>query len=229
MNEPTAAAMGFGNFIAQSDLVGKSLLVLLLAMSAASWAIIVVKGVLHALRKRRSHGFLALFWNATTLDEVRAEIATHGAREPYAHLSAHALNAKEHYARHGARKLADAGSEEVFLTRTIKKVLDEETRSLENGLTMMATVGATAPFVGLLGTVWGIMNSFIGISNAHTTNLAVVAPGIAEALLATALGLFAAIPAVIAYNRYATELDRLANRFESFMEEFSNILQRQTR
>ena len=86
MNEPAAAAMGFGNFIAQSDLVGKSLLVLLLAMSAASWAIIVVKGVMHGLRKRRSQGFLSMFWNATTLDEVRAEIATHGAREPFAQM-----------------------------------------------------------------------------------------------------------------------------------------------
>ena len=100
---------------------------------------------------------------------------------------------------------------------------------LGDRLNVLATIGSVAPFVGLFGTVWGIMNSFIGISEAQTTNLAVVAPGIAEALVATAIGLFAAIPAVIAYNRYATEIDRLAIRFESFMEEFLNILQRQTR
>ena len=100
-------------------------------------------------------------------------------------------------------------------------------RRMLRGTSVLATIGATAPFVGLFGTVWGIMNSFIGISKAAATNLAIVAPGIAEALLATAFGLAAAIPAVVAYNRYAHDIDRLAIRFETFIEEFSNILQRQ--
>ncbi|WP_020205617.1 MotA/TolQ/ExbB proton channel family protein, partial [Cupriavidus sp. WS] len=93
----------------------------------------------------------------------------------------------------------------------------------------LASVGSVSPYIGLFGTVWGIMNAFRGLSNVQQATLASVAPGIAEALVATAIGLFAAIPAVIAYNRYATEIDRLAIRFESFMEEFLNILQRQTR
>jgi biopolymer transport protein ExbB len=100
-------------------------------------------------------------------------------------------------------------------------------RRVGRGMGVLASIGATAPFVGLLGTVWGIMNSFIGISNAHTTNLAVVAPGIAEALFATALGLLAAIPAVIFYNKFAADSSRLSQRLETFADEFSAIVSRQ--
>jgi biopolymer transport protein TolQ len=98
---------------------------------------------------------------------------------------------------------------------------------LESHLAFLATVGSVSPYVGLFGTVWGIMNAFRGLANVGQATLAHVAPGIAEALIATAMGLFAAIPAVVAYNRYARDLDRLAIRFDSFMEEYSNILQRQ--
>jgi biopolymer transport protein TolQ len=104
-----------------------------------------------------------------------------------------------------------------------------ELEQLEKYTGFLATVGSTAPFVGLFGTVWGIMNAFRGLANVQQATLAVVAPGIAEALIATAIGLFAAIPAVVAYNRFTHDIDRLAIRFESFVEEFSNILQRQSR
>ncbi len=106
---------------------------------------------------------------------------------------------------------------------TYQRVMDE----LESHLSFLATVGSVSPYVGLLGTVWGIMNAFRGLSNVGQATLANVAPGIAEALVATAMGLFAAIPAVVAYNRYAHDVTRLASRFESFMEEYSNVLQRQ--
>lgn len=111
----------------------------------------------------------------------------------------------------------------------MRAAYQREMDSLESHLPFLASVGSVSPYIGLFGTVWGIMNAFRGLSNVQQATLSAVAPGIAEALVATAIGLFAAIPAVIAYNRYATEMDRLANRFESFMEEFSNILQRQTR
>ena len=104
-----------------------------------------------------------------------------------------------------------------------------EIAKLEKHISFLATAASVSPFIGLFGTVWGIMVSFQGIGATGSTNLGVVAPGIAEALVATAIGLFAAIPAVVAYNRYAHDIDRLAIRFESFMEEFSNILQRQAR
>jgi biopolymer transport protein ExbB len=201
-----APALGFGHFIAQSDIVAKVLLAVLAIMSAISWYLIVYKGVSQVVRQKRSAKFLSFFWSATSLEAVQNELSVHGVHEPFGHLAAHAMHAQAHHAKFGAAKLEEAGSEQEFLTRTIKKVLDEETTALENGLTMLATIGATAPFVGLFGTVWGIMNSFIGISEAHTTNLAVVAPGIAEALLATALGLVAAIPAVVIYNHLARSI-----------------------
>jgi biopolymer transport protein TolQ len=111
--------------------------------------------------------------------------------------------------------------------RAMRATYQREMDRLESNLSFLASVGSVSPYVGLLGTVWGIMHAFRGLANVAQATLAAVAPGIAEALVATAIGLFAAIPAVIAYNRFSHDVDRLAVRFESFMEEFSNILQRQ--
>jgi biopolymer transport protein TolQ len=113
--------------------------------------------------------------------------------------------------------------------RAMRASFQRELDSLDTHLNFLASVGSVSPYIGLLGTVWGIMNSFRGLASVEQATLAVVAPGIAEALIATAIGLFAAIPAVVAYNRFTHDIDRLANRFESFVEEFSNILQRQSR
>ena len=202
MTPAADTTLGFGHFIAQSDVVGKTLLVLLLLMSAASWALILAKGVAQALRSKRSKDFMSHFWNASTLDEVRAEIATHGARDPFSHLSAHALHAQAHHARHGAAKLAEAGTASEFITRTIKKVLDEETTRLESGLTTLATVGATAPFVGLFGTVWGVYHALLAIGMSGAGTLDKVAGPVGEALIMTGIGLGVAIPAVVAYNAF---------------------------
>jgi biopolymer transport protein ExbB len=218
------ASLGFGHFLGQADAVGKTLLVVLLVMSVASWALIAVKGLTHALRKRRSEGFLSLFWNATSLDEVHAEIATHGVREPFAHLTAHAMHARDHYARHGARKLAEAGSEQEFLTRTIKKVLDEETTRLENGLTLLATVGATAPFVGLFGTVWGVYHALVAIGLSGSGTLDKVAGPVGEALIMTGIGLAVAIPAVVGYNTISRANRVLAAKLDAFAFELMSFL-----
>jgi biopolymer transport protein TolQ len=113
--------------------------------------------------------------------------------------------------------------------RAMKAAYQREMDSLERGLAFLASAGSVSPYIGLFGTVWGIMNSFRGLANVQQATLASVAPGIAEALVATAIGLFAAIPAVVAYNRFSYDIDRLASRFESFMEEFSNVLQRQAK
>jgi biopolymer transport protein TolQ len=112
--------------------------------------------------------------------------------------------------------------------RAMRATYQREMDALESHLSFLATVGSVSPYIGLFGTVWGIMNAFRGLANVGQATLAHVAPGIAEALIATAMGLFAAIPAVVAYNRYAHDVERLASRFESFMEEFSNVLQRQS-
>ena len=139
------AGLGCGHFIAQSDVVGKTLLVILIIMSALSWVIIAIKGATLVTRKGRSNSFLNFFWNATSLEAVAAEISTHGARDPFSHLTAHAMQAQAHHAKYGAAKLEEAGTSSEFVTRTIKKVLDEETTRFENGLSVLATVGATAP------------------------------------------------------------------------------------
>ena len=152
MNVTPESTLGFGHFIAQSDAVGKTLLAVLVLMSVMSWLIIALKGLTLVARQRRSHAFLNFFWNATSLEAVQHEIATHGSHDPFSHLASHAMQAQTHHARYGAAKLEEAGTASDFVTRTIKKVLDEETLRLESGLTLLATVGATAPFVGLFGT-----------------------------------------------------------------------------
>ncbi|EHR69372.1 biopolymer transport protein [Burkholderiales bacterium JOSHI_001] len=215
---------GLTHLLVQSDAVGRTLLLLLLLMSVASWALIAAKGLGTWQRARRSDTFLTLFWNARSLDEVKDEISTHGAHDAFSHLSAHALHAQAHHARHGATRLADAGSASDFITRTIKKVLDEETMRLESGLTTLATVGATAPFVGLFGTVWGVYHALaaIGISGAGTLDK--VAGPVGEALIMTGLGLAVAIPAVVAYNAFTRSNRVLAGRLDAFAFELHSFL-----
>jgi biopolymer transport protein ExbB len=214
----------FAHFLAQSDAVGKTLLAILLAMSIASWALIATKGLVQMVRGRRSAAFLALFWNARSLDEVQGEIATHGVHDPFAHLTAHAMHAKQHHERYGAAKLAEAGTEQEFLTRTIKKVLDEEHMKLENGLTTLATVGATAPFVGLFGTVWGVYHALVAIGMSGAGTLDRVAGPVGEALIMTGIGLAVAIPAVVAYNWLTRSKRVLTAQLDAFAFELLNFL-----
>ncbi len=215
---------GLGHFIVQSDALGKTLLAILIAMSALSWAILLVKGLSFIVRRRRSDHFLNLFWNAASLDAVANEIATHGAADPFSHLASHAMHAQAHHARYGAAKLEEAGTVTDFVTRTIKKVLDEETMRLENGLTLLATVGATAPFVGLFGTVWGVYHALaaIGVSGAGTLDK--VAGPVGEALIMTGLGLAVAIPAVVGFN-WLTRANRvMLARLDAFAYELHTFV-----
>jgi biopolymer transport protein ExbB len=222
--EPTTPTLGLAHLLAQSDAVGKTLLAVLLLMSIASWALIVTKGWAQWQRKHRGDAFLNLFWNARALDEVQHELATHGARDPFSHLSAHALHAQAHHARHGATRLADAGSASDYITRTLKKVLDEETMRLESGLTVLATVGATAPFVGLFGTVWGVYHALVAIGMSGAGTLDKVAGPVGEALIMTGLGLAVAIPAVMAYNAFTRGNRVLTGRLDAFAFELHSFL-----
>lgn len=217
-------APGFGHFIAQSDAIGHTLLGLLVLMSVASWAIIAAKGATQALRARRSRAFLDQFWNASTLDQVQHEINTHGARDPFSHLAAHALHAQAHHARHGVQRLAETGSAADFITRTIKKVLDEETTRFEAGLTTLATVGATAPFVGLFGTVWGVYHALLAIGSGGAGTLDQVAGPVGEALIMTGIGLAVAIPAVVAYNAFTRSNRVLSAKLDAFAFELHSFL-----
>ncbi|CAN5662953.1 N/A [soil metagenome] len=228
MNEVIAATaaptVGFGHFLAQTDAVGLTLLGILVLMSAASWTLIILKGISHVIRSRRSQSFLSFFWNASSLEAVQHEISTHGVRDPFSHLTAHAMNAQAHHARYGVAKLEEAGSSQDFLTRTIKKVLDEETTRLDNGLAVLATIGATAPFVGLFGTVWGVYHALIAIGMSGAGTLDKVAGPVGEALIMTGIGLAVAIPAVMGYN-WLTRTNRvLTGRLDAFAFELFTFL-----
>ncbi|MEN3112524.1 MotA/TolQ/ExbB proton channel family protein [Uliginosibacterium paludis] len=194
--------LGFAHFISQADGLGKTLFVILILMSLASWFFIITKTISNLRLRRSSHKFVELFWNASSLEEVRNEISTHGATEPFSHLTSHALFAREHHQRTGGGKLGEAGGLGEFLTRGMRKVIDEETARLENGLTVLATVGSTAPFVGLLGTVWGVYGALVSIGMSGAGTLDKVAGPVGEALIMTGLGLAVALPAVVAYNSF---------------------------
>ena len=215
---------GVLHFIGQSDMVGKSLFVFLLLMSLASWYLILAKGLTHLRIRRRSRKFLSEFWAASSLEQVENEISTHGAEEPFAHLASHAIHAQRHHTRYGALKLEESGSTAAFVTRTIRKVIDEETARLENGLTVLASVGSTAPFVGLFGTVWGVYHALLSISMTDGVTINRIAGPVGEALIMTGLGLAVAIPAVLAYNAfvrvnrvYLAQLDAFAHDLFTFL------------
>lgn len=182
----------------QGDAVIKCVAVALLLMSIVSWTIIVTR-TWRAARLRRASRAMAGFWHTHSFAEGMALLDEHGEANPFRHVAVEAQAAVDHHRSngddlHGQISLAE------WLTESLRGAIDESAERMQSGLAVLASVGSTAPFVGLFGTVWGIMNSFIGIAQSQTTNLAVVAPGIAEALLATAVGLVAAIPAVVIYN-----------------------------
>jgi len=215
---------GMLHFVQQSDLVGKSLFAVLVAMSLISWYLIFVKSFTNMRIRGRSKKFLREFWAASSLEQVENEIATHGASEPFAHLASHAIHARNHHAKYGALKLEEKGSTGAFVTRTIRKVIDEETARLENGLTVLASIGSTAPFVGLFGTVWGVYHALIGIGLSDGVTVNRIAGPVGEALIMTGLGLAVAIPAVLAYNGfvrgnrvYLARLDAFAHDLFTFL------------
>ncbi len=221
---PPTQTLGFGHFIAQADVVGKTLLAILVVMSIASWALIALKGLTAFVRQRRSAAFLDFFWNARSLDAVQRALAERGARDPFSQLAAQALHAQAHHARHGAARLAEAGSANDFITRTIKKVLDEQVTRFDSGLTTLATIGATAPFVGLFGTVWGVYHALVAIGMSGAGTLDKVAGPVGEALIMTGIGLAVAIPAVMGYNAFVRSNRVLAARLDAFAYELHSFL-----
>jgi biopolymer transport protein TolQ len=206
----------------QADIVVKLVMVGLLAASVWVWAVVFEKW--SSLRKanRDADEFEDRFWSGGSLEELYDEEGTRPT-----HPMAAVFGAAMGEWRRSARAEAGRSSVRERVDRAIAVTVNREMDRLERWMVFLASVGATAPFVGLFGTVWGIMHSFSAIAAMHNTNLAVVAPGIAEALFATAIGLVAAIPAVLAYNKISTDLARFAGRLEAFGSEFSAILSRQ--
>ncbi len=201
----------------------QAVILVLLVFSGWSWAVIVEKARMLARARRSSTTFETAFWSVTQLDGLAERIGD----EPQAPMERVFLAGMREWGRsfgsHGDLLVGSLPRIERALHIAVMREVDQ----LQNRLGVLATVGAVSPFIGLFGTVWGIKNSFESIALSQNTNLAVVAPGIAEALFATALGLLAAIPAVIAYNRFTGETGRLGLRFENFTDEFSNLLSRQ--
>jgi biopolymer transport protein TolQ len=211
----------------QADLIVKCVMLLLLVASLWSWGIIFDKVLKVRRLVRNGNEFEENFWSGGSIDDLYDRIGSRPADPMSATFSAAMLE----WRRSAAKGLIGSGTLQASLRERIEKVMSvtvvREMERIERYMTFLATVGSTAPFVGLFGTVWGIMNSFESIAATKNTSLAVVAPGIAEALFTTALGLVAAIPAVVGYNKITTDLGRYSNRLENFSSEFSAILSRQ--
>lgn len=208
---------------ARATLTVKLVMIMLVAASIWSWAIIIQKHILFRWARREASIFDRAFWSGDPLDGLFEQMGT----EPDGNsekIFAAGMSEWRRSHRDDGGLIAGA---QARIDRSMDVAINKEAEDLQRGLPILATIGSTAPFVGLFGTVWGIMNAFIEIAEQQNTNLAVVAPGIAEALLATGLGLLAAIPAVIFYNKLSADSDRIVAGYEAFADEFATILSRQ--
>ncbi len=207
----------------EAHIVVKIVMLGLMGASVWCWAIIVDKSLLYSRTKRQMNRFETVFWSGQSLEELYGTLQN---RVNHA-MSAIFVAAMREWKRSHEGARPAIGSLQQRIDRVMDVTIQREAERLENRLLVLATVGSAAPFIGLFGTVWGIMTAFQAIASSESTNLAVVAPGIAEALFATALGLLAAIPAVIAYNKLSSDVGRAVGRMEGFADEFSAILSRQ--
>ncbi len=225
----TAAGLG-GEFSLVSlfwsaGAVVKTVMAILAIASVWSWAVIIDKSLLFGRLKSRSHRFEDQFWSGRPLDELFRKMGDKG-DHPMARVFTAGMTEWQRAKDVGRTDSLVAGAKER-IDKVMNVAVSRELEAAERNLGVLATIGSSAPFIGLLGTVWGIMTSFQAIAVTKDTNLAVVAPGIAEALFATALGLVAAIPAVVGYNRYSAALNSFSVRLQGFADEFSAILSRQ--
>ncbi|PCJ86600.1 MAG: protein TolQ [Hyphomicrobiales bacterium] len=207
----------------QAHIVVKIVMVGLMAASVWCWAIVIDKTILFRRAKSQMDRFEQTFWSGQSLEELYRTLS----QRPQNGMATVFISAMREWKRTYEGNARSFGGLQMRIDKVMDVAISRETERWERRLLILATVGSAGPFVGLFGTVWGIMTSFQAIAASQSTNLAVVAPGIAEALFATALGLIAAIPAVIAYNKFTTQLSRLSVRLEGFADEFSAILSRQ--
>ena len=222
MNEPLSIV----DLILNASVIVQGVMALLVMASLASWVMIFQRGFALSAIRAQATAFETEFWSGKDLGELYVELQGE-ADDP------NELIGVEHIFSAGFKEFSRARQQDVDPDRLMQNVqramrvaLSREEERLETHLPFLATVGSTSPYIGLFGTVWGIMNSFRGLATVNQASLSVVAPGISEALVATAIGLFAAIPAVIAYNRYSAYVEVIMKRFEAFTDEFSSILYR---
>jgi biopolymer transport protein TolQ len=223
---PSLNRISIVSLFVRADAIVKAVFVLLVLASLWSWAIIINKWMALGTLKRRASKFERTFWSGLSLDELYQQFSQRN-DHPFAAIFTSALREWRRAFEGGPPRESLLPGVKDRIDKAMNVTIQRETEGIERQLGFLATVGATAPFVGLFGTVWGIMNSFSAIAARHDTTLAVVAPGIAEALFATAMGLLAAIPAVIFYNKFVNDVGRYTGRMESFADELSAILSRQ--
>jgi biopolymer transport protein TolQ len=222
--------LSFVALISHAHILVQLIMLLLFVLSLTSWSYIFRK--LFAIRsaRRQTEQFERSFWAGGNLHTLHQSASSQRDQSgALARIFEAGMGEFIKGKQAGARDALDMNAILDGSRRAMRAAFQRELDALDLHLNFLASVGSVSPYIGLLGTVWGIMNAFRGLASVQQATLAVVAPGIAEALIATAIGLFAAIPAVVAYNRFTHDIDRLAIRFETFVEEFSNILQRQSR
>src|SRR5215475_13822565 len=220
---PSAAPLSIWDLFQNADLIVKLVMVGLLVASVMVWAIAIEKLVLYSRTRRAMDGFEQAFWSGQSLEELYRALAS----RPTHSMAALFVAAMREWKRSVEGQPRSFAGLQMRIEKVMEVTIEREVERLEKRLLVLATVGSAGPFVGLFGTVWGIMTSFQSIAASKNTSLAVVAPGIAEALFATALGLVAAIPATIFYNKFAAEVNKQAQRLEGFADEFAAILSRQ--
>ena len=221
------ASLNYIQLVLHASLPVQVVMILFIAASVLSWFIIFSKSKVFSIATNEANRFENRFWSGTDLNQLYRE-ATDQSHDVSGLEAIFEAGYREFLRLRLQQAAVDARTQVEGAQRAMRATLAREVDSLEHNLEMLANVGSTAPYVGLVGTVFGIMVSFHGLANNKQATIASVAPGISEALIATAMGLFAAIPAVWAFNRYSTRVERVSVRYESFAEEFSSILQRQT-
>ncbi|QJD98682.1 protein TolQ [Massilia forsythiae] len=221
--------LSFIELISHAHILVKLIMALLFAVSLISWTYIFRKVFALRAARRQTEQFERSFWAGGNLHTLHQSASSQRDQSgPLARIFEAGMG-EFIKGKQASRDALDVGAVLDGARRAMRAAFHRELDMMDTHLNFLASVGSVSPYIGLLGTVWGIMNAFRGLASVQQATLATVAPGIAEALIATAIGLFAAIPAVVAYNRFTHDIDRLAIRFESFVEEFSNILQRQSR
>jgi biopolymer transport protein TolQ len=217
--------LSFVSLILNASLVVQLVMAILVLASVLSWTVIFDRSRVLKKARQEADDFENRFWSGVDLGELYRAVDRD--RDGLRGCGAIFHSGFREFARLREHSAAEPMALVEGARRAMRVAMSRELDTLESHLSFLATVGSTSPYVGLFGTVWGIMNAFRALGNVKQATLNLVAPGIAEALIATAIGLFAAIPAVVAYNRYANSVQRLENRYDDFVEEFSNILQRQ--
>ncbi|OWQ92156.1 protein TolQ [Roseateles aquatilis] len=211
------------SLIAHASLTVQLVIAALLLVSLASWSVIFSKLISLSRIKARNEGFEQEFWSGKNLNDLYTSVSNRQDGAPLERIFASGMR---EFLKLREKRVVDPTALLDGARRAMRASFQRELDAMESHLSFLASVGSVSPYVGLFGTIWGIMHAFVGLSNLTQVTLATVAPGIAEALVATAIGLFAAIPAVLAFNRFARQIDRNAITLETFIEEFSNILQR---